>query len=54
MREEAAEDAEQEVIDNYPAGTTDPNTGRKSRNKSPYGKPAKYANGGLIGLKYKK
>lgn len=53
MKESAREDAEQRVIDNYPAGTKD-GDGRKSRNKAGYGKPAQFANGGLVGCKYKK
>lgn len=60
MKESMAEDEEQNVVDQYPKGTT--YAGRKSRNKAGYGKPVdlpvegkakggkvkKYAKGGSI------
>lgn len=56
MDESMAEDADQRVVDQYPAGTkSNGGTSVKSRNKSGYGKPVAYANGGLVtGKSYKK
>lgn len=47
VRESEAEDIEQRIADEYPSGTKV--FDRKSRNKAGYGKPKKFASGGMVG-----